>query len=248
MAHSSAARSRASTTANSAAPSSRSPKPTALFDGIWNAGRAASGLDEPRRPRHGAAAGLRGRRRVRERALRRDRRRAAANSTRRSSTPRSRTRRTARSFSPTSPTSVAGLRRRLDDGRLPRAGDRPHPRAGRQGQGDLRPFRRRRLGRRRRADPRGDRRPAHLRLRRPRPDAPGRGARRWSTLFRGHYNIPLVHVDARERFPRRARRRHRPGSRSARPSARLFIDVFERGGARSSAAPISSPRARSTPT
>jgi GMP synthase (glutamine-hydrolysing) len=43
----------------------------------------------------------------------------------------------------------------------------------------------------RRADPRGDRRPAHLRVRRSRPDAQGRG-RRSSTLFRDHYNIPLV--------------------------------------------------------
>jgi GMP synthase (glutamine-hydrolysing) len=39
---------------------------------------------------------------------------------------------------------------------------------GRQGQGDLRPVRRRRFRGRRGADPRGDRRPAHLRLRRSR--------------------------------------------------------------------------------
>ena len=38
-------------------------------------------------------------------------------------------------------------------------------------------------------------------------------------LFRGHYNIPLVHVDASETVPRRARRHQRPGSTSARPSA-----------------------------
>ena len=50
-----------------------------------------------------------------------------------------------------------------------------HPRAGRQRPGDLRPLRRRRFRGRGGADPRGDRRPAHLRLRRPRPDAAGRG-------------------------------------------------------------------------
>ena len=47
----------------------------------------------------------------------------------------------------------------------------------------------------------------------------GRGASRSSTLFRDHYNIPLVHVDASKLFLDGARRRHRPGSRSARPSA-----------------------------
>ncbi len=45
------------------------------------------------------------------------------------------------------------------------------PRPGRQGQGDLRPLRRRRFLGRGRAAARGDRRPAHLRLRRPRPAA-----------------------------------------------------------------------------
>ena len=38
-------------------------------------------------------------------------------------------------------------------------------------------------------------------------------------LFRDHYNIPLVHVAARGAFPQGARRRRRPGSKSARPSA-----------------------------
>ena len=52
--------------------------------------------------------------------------------------------------------------------------------AGRQRPGHLRPLRRRRLVRRRRPDPRGHRRPAHLRLRRHRPHAPGRGRARSS--------------------------------------------------------------------
>ena len=62
---------------------------------------------------------------------------------------------------------------------------------------------------RRRADPRGDRRPAHLRLRRHRPDAPGRGRG-------GRHPVPrpLQHpADPRRRerpLPRRARRRRRP--------------------------------------
>ena len=66
---------------------------------------------------------------------------------------------------------IAGCHRRLDHGRLPRARHRPDPRPGRQGQGDLRPLRRRRLLGRGRAAARGDRRPAPVRVRRPRPAA-----------------------------------------------------------------------------
>ena len=74
-----------------------------------------------------------------------------------------------------------GPRRRLDHGRLPRRGDRRRSArrwaraaciCGLSGGVDS-------VGRRR-ADPRGDRRPADLRLRRPRPDAHGRGASRSS--------------------------------------------------------------------
>ena len=68
--------------------------------------------------------------------------------------------------------------RRLDHARLQGRGDREDPQAGRQGPGDLRPVRRRRLGGRRGADPRGDRRPAHLRVRRSRPAAARRRRRR----------------------------------------------------------------------
>jgi GMP synthase (glutamine-hydrolysing) len=65
MCASSAARWKAATTANSAAPSS-SRKPTARSSkGVW-AGRAPPGLDEPWRPRHRAARGLRGARPVSE--------------------------------------------------------------------------------------------------------------------------------------------------------------------------------------
>ena len=57
-------------------------------------------------------------------------------------------------------------------------GDRENPQAGRQGPGDLRAVRRRRLRGGGGADPRGDRRAAHLRVRRPRPVAARRGASR----------------------------------------------------------------------
>ena len=61
---------------------------TPLFEGVWKKGEKLSGLDEPRRPRHPAAAGLPRRRHLGERADRDDRRREAASSTPRSSTPR----------------------------------------------------------------------------------------------------------------------------------------------------------------
>ena len=47
-------------------------------------------------------------------------------------------------------------------------------------------------------------------------------------LFRGHYNIPLVHVDASRRLPRRARRRRRPGGEAQDDRPALRRDV--RGG------------------
>ena len=66
--------------------------------------------------------------------------------------------------------------RRLDHARLQGRGDREDPRAGRQGQSHLRTVGRRRQRGRRGADPRGDRRSAHLRVRRSRPAAAGRRA------------------------------------------------------------------------
>ena len=54
MAPSSAARSRAATIANSAAPRSRSSSDSPLFEGVWRKGEQLSGLDEPWRPRHRA--------------------------------------------------------------------------------------------------------------------------------------------------------------------------------------------------
>ena len=105
------------------------------------------------------------------------------------------------------------LRRRLDDGELPRCQDRRDPRPGRQWPGDLRAVGR---GRQRGcggADPRSDRRAIDLRLRRSRADAVGRGGA-------GRVAVPqqLQHPAGPRRreqgFPRRAGRGHRPGSQA----------------------------------
>ena len=103
--------------------------------------------------------------------------------------------------------------------------DRPDPRPGRQGPRDLRPVGRRRQRGGRGADPRGDRRAAHLHLRRPRPAAAERGAG-GGALFRGHFNIPLVHVDASERFLAALAGKTDPEAKRKTIGA-LFIDVFE---------------------
>ena len=55
-------------------------------------------------------------------------------------------------------------------------------------------------------------------------------------LFRGHYNIPLVHVDASDDVPRRARRRRRPGGEAEDDRPALRRDV-RGGGEEDSAAP-----------
>jgi GMP synthase (glutamine-hydrolysing) len=96
---------------------------------------------------------------------------------------------------------------------------------GKNGPGDLRAFGRRRFRGRRRADPRGDRRPADLRVRRPRPDAAARASRS-SRLFRDHYNIPLVHVDASDAVPQGLAGVTDPRKKRKFIGA-TFIDVFE---------------------
>ncbi len=70
---------------------------------------------------------------------------------------------------------IAGLSGDWDHGLVPPEDGPEDPRPGRLRSGDLRPFRRRGLVGGRGADPRGDRRTAHLRLRRHRPPAPQRG-------------------------------------------------------------------------
>jgi GMP synthase (glutamine-hydrolysing) len=95
-----------------------------------------------------------------------------------------------------------------------------------KGRVDLRPLRRRRFGGGRRPHPRGDRRPAHLHLRRPRADASQRGRGGGEPLPR-----PLQH-------PARPRRRERDVPLGAlegeadpetkrKTIGRLFIEVFE---------------------
>ena len=88
-----------------------------------------------------------------------------------------------------------------------------------KGRVDLRALGRRRLRGGRGADPRGDRRPASPASSWTTACSGRTRPRRCVSLFRGHYNIPLVHVDAERAVPRR-RWRARPTRRpSARPSA-----------------------------
>ena len=95
-----------------------------------------------------------------------------------------------------------GVDRRRAGGRDPRPGRRPP--------GDLRALRRGRLGRRGGAGARGGRRPAHLRLRRPRPAAQGR-ARAGRARLRGRHRHPSGRRRCRRAVPVGARRRDRPG-------------------------------------
>jgi GMP synthase (glutamine-hydrolysing) len=66
------------------------------------------------------------------------------------------------------------------------------------------------------------------------------------SLFRDHYNIPLVHVDAADEFLDALEGVSDPETKR-KTIGRLFIEVFDREAA-SSAAPTSWPRARSIPT
>ena len=95
---------------------------------------------------------------------------------------------------------IAGPGRRLDDGALPRERGRADPRAGRQGARDLRAVGRRRFSAVAAVlihEAIGDQLTCvfvdHGLMRQDE-------AEEVVPLFRGHYNIPLVHVDARERF------------------------------------------------
>ena len=107
------------------------------------------------------------------------------------------------------------LRRRLDHGAVPRERGRPHPRAGGRRARDLRAVGRGRFGRRRAPDPRGDRRPAHLHLRRSRPAAAGRGGGGRRAVPR-----PLQHPAGRGRCERALPRCARTASPTPKSSAR----------------------------
>jgi GMP synthase (glutamine-hydrolysing) len=187
--------------------------------------REISGVDEPRRPRHQLPAGFE----VIAKAPGTRPSPIIADEARRfyacSSTRKWCTRRTAPSCSQLR----AQDRRpqgRLDDGRLRDERSRRSARRSARA-GDLRPVGRRRFLGRGRADPRGDRRPADLRLRRSRPDAARTRPKRSSPVPR-----PLQHPAGpcrceREAVPRRAGRRHRPRETKRKTIGRLFIDVFE---------------------
>ena len=125
-----------------------------------------------------------------------------------------------------------------------RAG-RADPRPGRRGPGDLRPLRRRRLLGRRAARPQSGRRAAHLRLRRPRPDADerGRAGRRGLRAVRH----PAGPRRRRGALPREARRASTTPRPSARSSARSS-SASSRRRRRSSRTRATWSRARSTPT
>ena len=133
-----------------------------------------------------------------------------------------------------------------DDARSSRPQVDADPGAGRRRPGDLRPVRRRRLGGGRRARAQGDRPPAHLRVRRHRAHAPGRGRA-------GGRDVPAppghrAHPRAGRRPLLRAARRASPTPRrSARPSASCSSASSRRPPA-ASRTPASSCRARSTPT
>ena len=137
--------------------------------------RHAQGVDEPRRQGHRAAARLQADGLDAELPDRRHGRRGAR-LLRRAVPPRGHAHRS-RAASCSS-RFVLDIARREPDWVMRDHVDRgggAHPRAGRRRGGDPRPVGRRRLERRRGADPPRDRRPAHLRVRRPRPAAPGRG-------------------------------------------------------------------------
>ena len=155
--------------------------------------------------------------------------------------------RTAGSSCATSPTGVAGLsggwsmkgfrQAEIDRIRAPRFG---------QGRGDLRPLRRRRQLGRCRNHPRGDRRPAHLHLRRFRALAARRSRRGGSPISR-----PLQHQADSPATPPTSSSVSSRASPIPRPSARPSAACSSRCSRRrrpNSAVPTSSPRARSIRT
>ena len=207
-------------------------------------------VDEPRRQGHRAAAGLRadGEQR-RDCPIAGDGRRIARASTACSSIPRSRTRGRASAILQRFVRDICGCPARLDDARLRRRGGREDPRAGRRRRGHPRPVRRRRFVGGRGADPSRDRRPAHLRLRRPRPAAPERGRAGDGRCSPSTW---------RAGDPRRRQRRSSCGELAgvADPEqkrkiiGREFVDVFQARSrqARSGIAPSGWRRARSIRT
>ena len=188
--------------------------------------RARAGVDEPRRQGRRAAARLSRGGGQRRRALRRDRRRRAA-VLRRAVPPRGRAHAAGRrSCCATSRIRSRGCRGDWTMAAFRAQAIDTHPPPGRQRPRGLRPLRRRRFRGRRGAAARGDRRPADLHLRRYRPVARWARPRRSCSLFRGHYNIPLVHRDAGELFLDKLAGVTDPEEKRKTIGA-TFIDVFD---------------------
>ena len=192
------------------------------------AGRPRAGLDEPRRPGHPPARGVRAGGRQRGRALRGDRRRGPP-LLRRPVPPRGRPYARRRGAAAELHPPDRRLRRGLDDGRLPRPGDRAGARPGGRRARGLRVVGRRRQRGHRRPAARGGGRAILLRLCRYRPDARGRDRSGGRSVPR-----PLQHPAPRRRragaLPRGARGRDRPGGEAQAHRLRLHRRV--RGGGR----------------
>ena len=207
--------------------------------------RRADGLDEPPRLGHGAAA--RGARR-RPFAVDADRglRGRRAQALRRPVPPGGR----AHAARPADPEELPLRPRRraarVDSGRGDRGAGRAHPGPGRLRARDLRPLGRGRLRRRGPARPQGRRRPAHVRLRRPRPAARerGRAGRRDVRRALPRPARPRAGAGA---VPHPARGRRGPGG-EAEDRRRGVHPRLRGGGAARWAMSASSCRERSTPT
>ena len=191
-------------------------------------GRPLPGVDEPRGPGDPLARRLPRLCGVGECALRRRGRRSAPllhdNVPSRGGA-HSRRREAARQF----PFQGRRSQRRLDDGRLPPRGDRPHPRAGRQIARHLRPVGRSRFGGRGGADPRGYRRSAHLRVRRSWAHAARRSGRSGQSVPRP-FQHSACSCRRRARVHAGARRRRRPRGQ-AQDDRQIVHRHIRRGGA-----------------
>ena len=205
----------------------------------------AGRLDEPPRLGHGAAARARGHRLVAVDADRRLRGREQR-PLRRPVPPRGRSH--ARRAGDPEELPLRGRRgaAELDAGRGDRGAGRADPRPGRLRARHLRPLRRRRLGRRGAARLQGGRRPADVRLRRPRPHARERGGAGRRDLRRPLPRAARARA-GRGAVPHAARRRQRPRD-EAQDRRRGVHPRLRGGGATSSATSASSSRAPSTRT
>ena len=116
--------------------------------------------------------------------------------------------------------------RDVDGARRDRRAGRADPRAGRRRARDLRPLGRRRLRRGRAARVPRHRRPADVRLRRSRPACARTSPSRSCETFGDHFHVPLVHVEASERFLAQLAGVTDPETKRMR-IGETFIRVFE---------------------